>query len=111
MSGLQKGDKVRVCFEGEVRSVYPAQTGSTCWDVIVQVSGDGGAADTFVRSEHVSVIEPAYEEGSAYIDADGDIFVYWPDVNQARPWFAPGESAPAGDSYPTRPLRKLVAEA
>ena len=59
----------------------------------------------------VEVIEPEYESGAMYVDADGDYFCYLPDHDiEMGPWYSPGSDMGYGDSYLPRPLRKLVPE-
>jgi len=55
----------------------------------------------------VEVLEPAYEVGAVYIDADDDVLVRRADTR--KPWRDTyGETY--SESYATRPLRKFVAE-
>jgi hypothetical protein len=67
---------------------------------------------TYVRHEHVKVIEPEYEPGALYLDAEGNV---WRREVHAKGWlYMPnfsGSSLSYPHNRPVRPLRKLVPEA
>lgn len=104
MSELKKGDKVRVEFEGTVVNVHSDWPDT--WNVLVEAPGGIG---TYVRSEHVTLSEPAepeYETCALYIDAKGKVF-----ARTDTGWRFVNGTIRLSHGYPKRPLRKLVPEA
>lgn len=107
MSDLKRGDKVRIEYEGEVLNALTAQSTSHCWDVSVRLP-DGTV--TYVRQEHVTLIEPAepeYEVDGIYVAADDKV---WRRLEGAQ-WRLANGYRHVPHNHPMRPLRKLVPEA
>lgn len=58
----------------------------------------------------VEVLEPEYEEGAAYMAADGELYYRQPVPHGIKPWVHVASGALYGHNDPYRPLRKLVPE-
>lgn len=105
MPDFKIGDRIKVSFEGEVHSVDSAG------NVFVKSQDDYTqrfyAPSASTGHITVEVIEPEYEHGAIYMDADGDVFRWTATDN--FPWksFA-GDRFPR--DYPTKPIQKMVPE-
>ena len=102
---FKAGDRVCVQFDGTVRNDVSEHEAPR---VMVESGLDG---DRYTRYSlpvsAVKLIEPTYQVGALYMDADGGVFMRI--SASAFPWrdFHGGAFA---DGYPPRPLRKLVPE-
>jgi hypothetical protein len=100
MSEVKSGDRVRIEYEGVVEHVN--KTGRC----LVMIKREDGRTIA-ISPQFVTVIEPAYEGGSAYVDNMGRYLVF---DGQDRSWRQVGRLNRLGFSEPVRPLRKLVPE-
>ena len=95
MRGVEAGKRYRISREVEVTTVETV--GGATW-----VSESGGLLLIAERYEWEE-LEPKYEQGGYYIDAEGD--VYQRRADEAWPWR--GGSTNWEEDVPLRPLRKL----
>ena len=102
MTDFKICDRVKVEFETRVGSPSPAHKGRSTTD-------DEGRT-FFLPDKYLTLIEPEYEAGEMYVDADGDYFCYLPEWDEDMPWYAVGHDIGYRDSALPRPLRKLVPE-
>lgn len=105
MPTFRKGDRVRVEFEAVVTEPVDE-------DDDVRLQGDATTQyGSWVKASALTLVEPEYEEGEMYVDADGDFFYYSRALGtEGAPWFAPGDQDGHRRTFPTAPLRKLVPE-
>jgi hypothetical protein len=101
MTTFKKGDRVKVEFEAVYKEPYGEL--SAWLDV-------GAGSNYLVPLRSLTLVEPEYEEGEMYVDAEGHYFAYFSGANHLYPWFAPGSMRGRAPGYPKRPLTKLVAE-
>jgi hypothetical protein len=112
VSKLKAGDRIRVTIahEGTVKRTYDAPESIVEFTDGRRIYLDGvmGVTPT------VEVIEPDYEVGQVYIDADGDVFYRFSKVGSASActgaWREMSTGLVRSEHYPERPLRKLVPE-
>ena len=108
MTDCKVGDRVRATWtkEGVVKRII--DTPECCIEfedgIHVYPHSYHGAPMT------IEVLEPEYEAGAMYVDADGDFFAYCPANDKDHPWLSPGTGIGYGPKFPSRPLRKLVPE-
>lgn len=102
MPEYSEGDRVRVTIEGTVRNL----DSDGCFTL---VDRNGSCNAFFPRGDgsRVEALDPEYEVGAVYVDADRDVFVRRADDDY--PW-RDQHGDTFSESYPARPLRKLVPE-
>jgi hypothetical protein len=102
MSDYKIGDRVRYEFEGEIIDIPD-------YEDRVVVKSDGGVG-VRVNPSRLTRVEPEYEKGAVYIDAEGLIFYRFLVPLAGAPWRDVKAGGVRFEHYPTRPLRKLVPE-
>ena len=106
MAEYKAGDRVRVTqtLEGVISEVDH--------NVIYLIDGKGILLGVVLGDAWaVEVLEPEYEKGAMYVDADGGFYAYWPNERgDETPWAEPGSHHHLRLGVPMRPLRKLVPE-
>jgi hypothetical protein len=103
MTEYEKGTRLRVIVEGVYQGLNPYSSG------LHSLSNELGGVPHMINLDYAQVqsLEPAYEVGQAYIDADNRVFIRGDD--SALPWVDEAGDWES-DHYPSRPLRKLVPE-
>lgn len=102
------GTKVRVRFEGEVvkDDVLDGLHVPEVSAGFVRVKDALGTVHLiWGYSRNIETIEPEYEPGEHYIDANGNVYKR---VLIGRGWWIAGSTRLVAHAEPTRPLRKLV---
>lgn len=110
LSELKPGTKVRVTYEGVVAPTVATVLGKPALCVVSSgvthyYSPDGEAGLM------VELIEPDYEMGAVYQDAEGDVYVYDLEGSGHKVWYTAGIGCSIPFAQPVRPLTRLVPEA
>lgn len=103
MSTPQVGDRVRIGYEGEVTSISSISG-------LVRVKRDDDTCIA-IRQKYITVIEPAYDPGTLWIDAVGTAYYRLNKDNASRAaWRLVSNGAVCDNACPVRPLTRLVPE-
>jgi hypothetical protein len=103
---FRDGDRVRVTYEGTVKSRPWPIPGGGSTGINVSTSQDTHAVYPDHEAYTVEKIEPEYETATVYLDANNIFYLRGHGF-----WIFCADGTERGHNFPKRPLRKLVPEA